>query len=165
MLDCLYKTSSLAQKYEKIIVVGRGVYLRYAVRGLAEDLHKIVVIFSSDPVLEFYAQSSLVEYHTVTRDYSRLILDEFSSGFHNDLEKLLIRYFMKYSTNAQMLFVTHSTNLLSSSILRPDQLYTVEFGEEGSRIKRFSDEKPREAQNMEKMYLGGVFGGLPRYEN
>ena len=94
-----------------------------------------------------------------------LILDEFSSGFHNDLEKLLIRYFMKYSTNAQMLFVTHSTNLLSSSILRPDQLYTVEFGEEGSRIKRFSDEKPREAQNMEKMYLGGVFGGLPRYEN
>ncbi len=94
-----------------------------------------------------------------------LILDEFSSGFHNDLEKLLIRYFMKYSTNAQMLFVTHSTNLLSSSILRPDQLYTVEFGEDGSRIKRFSDEKPREAQNMEKMYLGGVFGGLPRYEN
>ena len=92
-------------------------------------------------------------------------MDEFSSGFHNDLEKLLIRYFMKYSTNAQMLFVTHSTNLLSSSILRPDQLYTVEFGEDGSRIKRFSDEKPREAQNMEKMYLGGVFGGLPRYEN
>jgi hypothetical protein len=94
-----------------------------------------------------------------------LILDEFSSGFHNDLEKLLIRYFMKYSTNAQMLFVTHSTNLLSSSLLRPDQLYTVEFGEEGSRIKRFSDERPREAHNMEKMYLGGVFGGLPRYED
>lgn len=100
-----------------------------------------------------------------THNGGLLILDEFSSGFHNDLEKLLIRYFMKYSTNAQMLFVTHSTNLLSSSILRPDQLYTVEFGEDGSRIKRFSDEKPREAQNMEKMYLGGVFGGLPRYEN
>ncbi len=94
-----------------------------------------------------------------------LILDEFSSGFHNDLEKLLIRYFMKYSTNAQMLFVTHSTNLLSNSLLRPDQLYRVEFSEDGSKIKRFSDEKPREAQNIEKMYLGGVFGGLPRYED
>ena len=94
-----------------------------------------------------------------------LILDEFSSGFHNDLEKLLIRYFMKYSDNAQILFVTHSTNLLSNSILRPDQLYTVEFDKNGSRIKRFSDEKPREAQNIEKMYLGGVFGGLPRYED
>lgn len=94
-----------------------------------------------------------------------LILDEFSSGFHNDLEKLLIRYFMKYSTNAQLLFVTHSTNLLSNSILRPDQLYTVEFDTNGSHINRFSDEQPREAQNIEKMYLGGVFGGLPRYEN
>ena len=100
-----------------------------------------------------------------THNGGLLILDEFSSGFHNDLEKLLIRYFMKYSKNAQMLFVTHSTNLLSNSIMRPDQLYTVEFGADGSHIKRFSDEKPREAQNIEKMYLGGVFGGLPRYEN
>lgn len=100
-----------------------------------------------------------------THNGGLLILDEFSSGFHNDLEKLLIRYFMKYSQNAQMLFVTHSTNLLSNSIMRPDQLYTVEFGSDGSKIKRFSDEKPREAQNIEKMYLGGVFGGLPRYEN
>ena len=100
-----------------------------------------------------------------THNGGLLILDEFSSGFHNDLEKLLIRYFMKYSQNAQMLFVTHSTNLLSNSIMRPDQLYTVEFGSDGSKIKRFSDEKPREAQNIEKMCLGGVFGGLPRYEN
>ena len=100
-----------------------------------------------------------------THNGGLLILDEFSSGFHNDLEKLLIRYFMKNSQNAQMLFVTHSTNLLSNSIMRPDQLYTVEFGSDGSKIKRFSDEKPREAQNIEKMYLGGVFGGLPRYEN
>lgn len=100
-----------------------------------------------------------------TRNGGLLILDEFSSGFHNDLEKLLIRYFMRCSTNAQMLFVTHSTNLLSNSILRPDQMYRVEFSKEGSKIKRFSDEKPREAQNIEKMYLGGVFGGLPRYED
>jgi hypothetical protein len=49
--------------------------------------------------------------------------------------------------------------------MRPDQLYTVEFDSNGSKIKRFSDEKPREAQNIEKMYLGGVFGGLPQYEN
>lgn len=93
-----------------------------------------------------------------------LLLDEFSSGFHNDLEELLIRYFMKKAEDAQLIFVSHSTNLLSSRILRPDQIYSVDFGNEGSVIKRFSSEKPREAQNLEKMYLGGVFNGVPQYE-
>lgn len=93
-----------------------------------------------------------------------LLLDEFSSGFHNELEELLIRYFMKNSDKSQLICVTHSTNLLTNSLLRPDQIYSVEFGENGSRIKRFSSEKPREAQNLEKMYLGGVFNGIPKYE-
>lgn len=93
-----------------------------------------------------------------------LLLDEFSSGFHNELEELLIRYFMKKADDAQLIFVSHSTNLLSNSILRPDQIYSVDFGKEGSVIKRFSSEKPREAQNLEKMYLGGVFNGVPKYE-
>lgn len=93
-----------------------------------------------------------------------LILDEFSSGFHNDLEQLLLRFFMNHADRGQIIFVSHSTNLLSNSILRPDQIYSVDFGNEGSVIKRFSSEKPREAQNLEKMYLGGVFGGVPKYE-
>ena len=93
-----------------------------------------------------------------------LLLDEFSSGLHNELESLLIRYFMKKAEDSQLIFVTHSTNLLSNSILRPDQIYSVDFGNEGSIIKRFSSEKPREAQNIEKMYLSGVFNGVPKYE-
>ncbi len=93
-----------------------------------------------------------------------LLLDEFSSGFHNDLEELLIRYFMRNSDYSQLFFVSHSTNLLTNSLLRPDQIYSVEFDENGSHLKRFSSEKPREAQNLEKMYLSGVFKGVPKYE-
>lgn len=93
-----------------------------------------------------------------------LLVDEFSSGFHNDLEELIVRYFMLKADISQMIFVSHSTNLLSNSLLRPDQLYSVDFGKDGSSVKRFSSEKPREAQNLEKMYLGGVFNGVPRYE-
>lgn len=93
-----------------------------------------------------------------------LLIDEFSSGFHNDLETLLIRYFMEKSQNAQMIFVSHSTNILSNSLLRPDQEYSVEFlTGTGSAVKRFSSEQPRSAQNIEKMYASGVFGGLPNY--
>lgn len=94
-----------------------------------------------------------------------LLIDEFSSGFHNELESLLVRYFMEKANRAQMLFVSHSTNLLSNSILRPDQEYSVEFQDQnGSTVRRFSSEQPRSAQNIEKMYVSGVFGGLPEYK-
>lgn len=94
-----------------------------------------------------------------------LIIDEFSSGFHNDLEELLVKYFMENSTNSQLFMVSHSTNLLKNSLLRPDQEYSVYFdGKHGSKLKRFSDAQPRNAQNIEKMYNSGVFGGLPNYE-
>lgn len=94
-----------------------------------------------------------------------LLIDEFSSGFHNELESLLVRYFMEKANHAQMLFVSHSTNLLSNSILRPDQEYSVEFQDKnGSTVRRFSSEQPRSAQNIEKMYVSGVFGGLPEYK-
>lgn len=94
-----------------------------------------------------------------------LVIDEFSSGFHNKLEGLIVRYIMNNSTNTQLLLVSHSTNLLSNALLRPDQIYSVEMmGGEGSVLNRFSDEQPRVAQNLEKMYLSGVFGGIPEYE-
>lgn len=94
-----------------------------------------------------------------------LIMDEFSTVFHNELEQLLIRFFMKHSQRAQVFLASHSTNLLANTIFRPDQEYAVAFkGDEGSYIKQFSSEKPRVAQNIEKMYTSGIFGGVPIYE-
>ena len=93
-----------------------------------------------------------------------IILDEFSSGLHNELEEALIRYFFNNSKNSQLFFTSHSTNLIDTSILRPDQIYSFRFdSKEGTVIKRFSDENPRESQNIEKMYLNGVFDGMPEY--
>ncbi len=94
-----------------------------------------------------------------------LAIDEFSSGFHNQLEEMLVKYFMKNSKNSQLFLVSHSTNLLKNTVFRPDQEYAIYFdGENGSKLKRFSDEQPRNAQNIEKMYNAGIFGGLPDYE-
>ncbi len=94
-----------------------------------------------------------------------LLIDEFSSGFHNYLEELLIRYFMQESKGAQLIFVSHSTNLLSTGLLRPDQIYTVDFDDNGSHTNRVSDAKPRPSQDLEQMYLSGRFDGVPDYEN
>ena len=100
----------------------------------------------------------------VTKNNSIIIVDEFSSGLHNELEEALIKYFFNNSRNSQIFFTSHSTNLLDTSILRPDQIYSFKFdAKEGTLIKRFSDENPRESQNIEKMYLNGVFDGMPKY--
>ena len=109
--------------------------------------------------------SILTSFLSIVNNGGILAIDEFSSGLHNKLEELLIKYFYRHSKNAQLIFVSHSTNLLSTSILRPDQIFSTDFDREGSFIKKFSDEKPRESQNLEKMYLSGVFGGIPLYED
>ena len=106
----------------------------------------------------------LPAFFKVVKNGGMLIIDEFSSAFHNELERLLIKYFMNKSKNSQVFIVSHSTNLLSNSIFRPDKEYSVDFFENGSVINRFSNDKPREAQNIEKMYNSGCFGGKPTYK-
>lgn len=94
-----------------------------------------------------------------------LMIDQFGAGLHNRVEELLVRYMMEKETAAQLFLTSHSTNLLSNSLLRPDQIFAVErAGEQEIGSHRFSDEQPRVAQNLEKMYLSGVFGGLPSYK-
>ncbi|MBP5091464.1 MAG: AAA family ATPase [Bacilli bacterium] len=108
--------------------------------------------------------SFLPAFLKVVKDGGILAIDEFSSGFHNDLEELLVSYFYKHAKRAQLIFVSHSTNLLKTALLRPDQVYSVDFDTEGSKIAKFSEYGMRESQNMEKMYLAGAFGGIPLYD-
>lgn len=108
--------------------------------------------------------SAILPINYATKNNCMIIVDEFSSGLHNELEEALIKYFFNNSKNSQIFFTSHSTNLLDTSILRPDQIYSFKFdAKEGTSIKRFSDENPRESQNIEKMYLNGVFDGMPEY--
>lgn len=102
----------------------------------------------------------------VIENNGMLIIDEFSSAFHNFLERILVQFFYNHSKESQLFLVTHATNLLSSEILRPDQVFTFNFkDEDGSKVIKVSEyAKPRTSQNFEKMYLSGMFEGIPHYE-
>lgn len=94
-----------------------------------------------------------------------LIIDEFGNSLHNRLSENIIKFFMESAKNSQIFITSHHTNLISNSVFRPDQLDLVSFKDNsGSEVERLSKYKPREAQNLEKMYLGGMFEGLPIYE-
>ena len=92
-----------------------------------------------------------------------LLIDEFGGGLHNKLAELLVNYLFKETKNTQIFIVTHETNLLKTNIIRPDQIFIVDYNKDGSFISKASNQSPRESQNLEKMYLGGVFGGIPLY--
>ena len=71
-----------------------------------------------------------------------------------------------------------STGFLEGIVTPNEQLYNLrseeptkefigiilDYDEEGSYISKASDESPRESQNLEKMYLSGIFGGIPVYD-
>lgn len=101
----------------------------------------------------------------VTEKPGMLIIDEFGNSLHNKLAEKIIKYFMNNAYASQLFITSQHTNLISHSIFRPDQVNLVTFqGRTGSKVERLSKFKPREAQNLEKMYLGGMFEGLPIYD-
>ena len=101
----------------------------------------------------------------VIENAGMLIVDEFGNSFHNKLAEKIISFFMENAKNSQIVITSHHTNLISNSVFRPDQINLITFlNTSGSNVKRLSQFKPREAQNLEKMYLGGMFEGLPIYE-
>ena len=101
----------------------------------------------------------------VIENAGMLIVDEFGNSFHNKLAEKIISFYMENAKNSQIFITSHHTNLISNSVFRPDQINLITFlNTLGSNVKRLSQFKPREAQNLEKMYLGGMFEGLPIYE-
>lgn len=142
----------------------------------SDSTEEKIIFFKRKDIKEpipFYAESMgnknllrlIPSYLHILNCKGMLLIDEFSSGFHPLLEKILVKNFMKKAAESQFIFVSHSVSLVSNSVLRPDQVYAVEFnGNAGSKLIRFSDFQPRTAQNIEKMYLSGIFGALPDYK-
>lgn len=121
----------------------------------------------------FYAESQgnqvfadmLPQIIKVIEKSGMLVIDEFGNSLHNRLAEKIVRFFMENSNHSQLYITSHDTNLISNSVFRPDQINLITFkNREGSKVKRISVFKPREAQNLEKMYLGGMFEGLPTYD-
>jgi AAA15 family ATPase/GTPase len=94
-----------------------------------------------------------------------LLVDELDASLHPLLAIELIRLFNSPSTNpngAQLIFNTHDTNLLSSGVLRRDQIWFTEKGQDASsHLFPLSDFKPRRQENLENGYLQGRYGAIP----
>ncbi len=98
-----------------------------------------------------------------------LLVDELESSLHPSLGLAIVKMFNSPKTNprnAQIVFTTHDTNLLGTTLgeppLRRDQVWFTEKDKEGaSKLYPLTDYKPRMAENLERGYLQGRYGAIP----
>lgn len=100
-----------------------------------------------------------------------LVVDELDAKMHPLISQHIIELFSKETTNphhAQLLFTTHDTNLLSSHLLRRDQIWFTEKDKAEStdlynlmHIVLPDGSKPRSDSNLERNYIKGRYGAIP----
>ena len=86
---------------------------------------------------------------------SVIFIDELESALHPSALEAFIKIVQR--KKIQLVFSSHNTNILQC--LRPDQVYFTKWKKGFSSILRLSDiyQNIREVNNIEKMYLSGVF--------
>ena len=111
-----------------------------------------------------------------------LMIDEIEAGMHPIMTLNTIEMFLSKESNpnnAQLIFATHDTNLLSYSTLRRDQIYFAEKNNwESTEVYSLSDfvyfeekdglfksEKERPDTDKEKRYFEGRYGAIPYLGN
>lgn len=94
-----------------------------------------------------------------------LIVDELHDNLHPKLVRFLVQLFHNDKmnpNNAQLLFTTHETSILSSEMFRRDQIWFCEKDQtQATQLFSLTDFNYRTRENLEMAYLAGRFGALP----
>jgi len=94
------------------------------------------------------------------------IIDEFEKNLHPNIVSVIVELFNSATINkhnAQLIFTTHSTEILDKKLLRRDQIWFVEKDEYGkSELFSLSDFSDVRFQNdIKEWYINGRFGATP----
>lgn len=94
-----------------------------------------------------------------------LVVDELDRSLHPHLATHIVRTFNTPATNprnAQLIFNTHDTNLLDAGVLRRDQVWFTEKGDDGAtHLFPLTDFRARKYENLQRGYLQGRYGAVP----
>lgn len=97
-----------------------------------------------------------------------LVIDELDAKLHPNLVHKIVEIFNSKTSNpnnAQLIFNTHDTNLLSCGLFRRDQIWFVEKNRYGSAqlysLASFKTDIVRKEDNFEKNYIAGRYGAIP----
>lgn len=94
-----------------------------------------------------------------------MIIDEFDSSLHLFITTAIIELFNSKESNpnnAQLIFMTHDTNLLSNKLFRRDQIWFTEKNRYGATdLYSLAEYKIRNDASFESDYIKGRYGAIP----
>jgi AAA15 family ATPase/GTPase len=94
-----------------------------------------------------------------------LIVDELDARLHPIITQAIVQMFHNSDlnpNNAQLIFVTHDTNLLDNKFFRRDQVWFMEKNKFGATdLYSLVDFKVRNDASFEKDYISGKYGAIP----
>lgn len=97
-----------------------------------------------------------------------LVVDELDSKLHPNLVSKVVSLFNSKVTNpknAQLIFNTHDTNLLSAGIFRRDQIWFISKNQYGASklysLADFKTDTVRKNEPFEENYIRGKYGATP----
>lgn len=122
---------------------------------LANESSGTKIIFTMAPILKDVFEKGKV-----------LIIDEIERSLHPSLVEMIIKFFHNKEinkANAQLIFNTHDTNLLSLDLFRRDQIWFAEKDPKkgATELYPLDDFSVRKTENIQKGYLNGRYGAIP----
>ena len=98
-----------------------------------------------------------------------LVIDELDAKLHPLMTRSIIELFHKPESNpnnAQLIFMTHDTNLLSNKIFRRDQIWFTEKDRYGATaLYSLAEYNIRNDASFESDYIKGKYGAIPYIGN
>lgn len=106
---------------------------------------------------------------TTLKEGKILVIDEFDARLHPLISRAIVELFNSSETNsnnAQLIFMTHDTNLLSNKLFRRDQIWFTEKNRYGATdLYSLAEYKIRNDASFENDYIQGKYGAIPYIGN
>ena len=156
----------LSELKEKGLSTIETMHMQYNEDNSFERFKSFDLSFESDGTQKLLALAAPI-IETLT-DGAVLVIDELDNSIHTELVKAIVKLFNSKENNpnnAQLIFTTHDTNLLSQELFRRDQIWFVSKDIYGvSELYSLVEYGRGTARNdliLEKNYLDGKFGAKP----
>jgi len=94
--------------------------------------------------------------------YRVVVVDELDASLHPEAVEHLVQMHLESGAMTQLIFTTHDTHLMSTKLLRRDQLWITDRDSNGAtNLMSIHSFKGREGEDVEKRYFEGRYRGLP----
>jgi uncharacterized protein len=142
----------------------RTIHQKFNGEGEQESLESFSLLNDeSDGTQKLLALSGLL-LHTL-KNGKVLIIDEFDARLHPLMSRTILELFNSNDTNpnnAQLIIMTHDTNLLSNKIFRRDQVWFTEKDKYGATyLYSLAEYKVRNDASYSSDYIKGKYGAIP----